>query len=155
MASDKCNTVELEDLQRELLDLTTKTKAQAREIVKLKSTIKGRDARNEDSKDDKLRIQQLEKEINELAGGRFDVDALNKLRDENDQLRESIQQLRSERRKLKKRLESVTNTDDKSGPTGSKSSQVLRERNQALKFEVDKLTKRLQKMESSITRFAI
>ena len=122
MASDKCNSVELEDFQRELLDLTTKSKSQAREIVKLKSTIKGRDARKE------VLIEQLENEINELAGSRFDVDALSKLRDENDQLRESAQQLRSERRKLKKRLESFANTDDTTGPTGSKSSKVLRVR---------------------------
>ena len=78
MASDKCNTVYLEDFQRELLE----TKSQAREMVELKSTIKGRDARKE------VRIEQLENDINELAGGQFDMDA------ENEQLRESVRQLR-------------------------------------------------------------
>ena len=119
------------------LDLTTKTKSQAREIVKLKSTIKGREARKE------VLIEQHENEINELAGSRFDVDALSKLRDENEQLRESAQQLRSERRKLKKRLEYFANTDDTTGPTGSKASKVLRVRK-----KVDKLTKQLQMIES-------
>ena len=117
--------------------MTTKTKSQARESVKPKSTIKGRDARKE------VIIEQLENEINELAGSRFDVDALSKLRDENEQLRESAQQLRSERRKLKKRLEYFANTDDTTGPTGSKASKVLRVRK-----KVDKLTKQLQMIES-------
>ena len=73
-----------------IVGLDNQGETQARAIVKLKSTIKGCDARKE------VRIEQLENEINELAGSRFDVDALSKLRDENEQLRESVQQLRSE-----------------------------------------------------------
>jgi hypothetical protein len=61
-----------------------------------------------------------------------------------------VRDLKLERRQLKDRLDALA-----SDKNHSKSAQVLRERNLVLKEEVEKLTKRLKKMEASITRFAI
>jgi FtsZ-binding cell division protein ZapB len=77
-------------------------------------------------------------------------DDFTQLKEENAQLRETIHDIKIERRQLKERLDALT--QDKSA---SRSSQILRERNNVLKEEVEKLTKRLKKMEASITRFAI
>ena len=65
-------------------------------------------------------------------------------------LRESIRELGVERRSLQEKLEAHL-----AEKATSKSTQVLRERNAALKKEVEKLTKRLKKMEHSMTRFTI
>ena len=94
------------------------------------------------------RISELEEEVRDLQ--HIDRDAVIELKAENMQLRESIRDSKLERRSLKERLESSTQ-----GKSSSKSAQVLRERNASLKHEVEKLTKRLKKMEDSITRFEV
>ena len=140
---------EMQELQDEILDLTTQTKTQAREIQSLKMKIEEHEARKEASMAKaQQRIRELEEETRELQ--HVDRDAVLELKTENMQLRETIREVKLERRSLKERLESFT--QEKST---SKSAQVLRERNSALKEEVEKLTKRLKKMEDSITRFAI
>jgi len=140
---------EIQELQDEILDLTTQTKSQAREIQSLKMKIEEHEARKEASMAKaQQRIRELEEETRELQ--HVDRDAVLELKTENMQLRETIREVKLERRSLKERLESFT--QEKSS---SKSAQVLRERNSALKEEVEKLTKRLKKMEDSITRFAI
>lgn len=145
---------EMDELQAELLDMTMQTKTQAREIQMLKMKIEEYEARKEDSST-KLtrRIQELEAvihELNETARSNASREDVTQLKEENAQLRETIRDVKIERRQLKERFDYLT--QDKSA---SRSSQVLRDRNNALKDEVEKLTKRLKKLESSITRFAI
>ena len=140
---------EIQELQDELLDLTTKAKTQAREIDSLKLKIHEFETRKENiSAAAQKRIAELEETVREK--GHMDRDAVIELKAENMQLRETIREVKLERRSLKERLEALTQNK-----SSSKSAQVLRERNNVLKLEVDKLTKRLKKMEESITRFAI
>ena len=140
---------EMQELQDELLDLTTKTKSQAREIEALKLKIHEFESRKENvAALAQKRIHELEEQVRERE--HMGRDNLIELKAENMQLRETIRDVKLERRSLKERLEALT--QDKST---SKSAQVLRERNNVLKTEVEKLTKRLKKMEDSITRFAI
>jgi chromosome segregation ATPase len=146
---------EMEELQAELLDMTTKTKSQGREIQALKMKLEEYEARKEDvSAKLNRRIRELEDEIRHLNDNARktygDRDSLLQLKSENAQLRETLRDVKIERRNLKEKLDSLT--QDRSS---SHSAQLIRDRNNELQDEVDKLTKRLKKMEASITRFAI
>lgn len=144
---------DMEELQAELIAMTSKTSAQAREIQSLKLKIEEYETRRQDVADKyEARIRDLEDEIAALREDAQQLDPadLENLKSENSRLRETIRNVTMERRALKDRLDSLM-----SDKTSSKSAQVLRDRNNALKEEVEKLTKRLKKMEASITRFAI
>lgn len=144
---------EIEELRDEIMDMTTKAAAQSREIEALKSKLT--DSRNHQDSVLSLRkrIKELEEEIkvtNWASKNQIQQSDLDDLKRENSKLRDCIREVKMDRRALSDRLESLLS--DKSS---SKSSQVLRDRNSALKGEVEKLTSRLKKMEDSITRFAI
>jgi chromosome segregation ATPase len=142
---------EMDELQAELLDMTMQTKTQAREIQMLKSKIEEYENRKEEaSSKAQRRVRELETQITAMKESAAISDDFTQLKEENAQLRETIHDIKIERRQLKERLDALT--QDKSA---SRSSQILRERNNVLKEEVEKLTKRLKKMEASITRFAI
>lgn len=145
--------IEIDELQTELIDLTAKTGSQLREIQVLKMRIEDHEAfKLEREKKHQHRVLGLEEEIRTV---RMDATAaqgedMERLQSENQTLRDSMRIVKCERRALEERLDSIM-----SERSTSKSAQVLRDRNTALKGEVEKLTKRLKKMESSITRFAI
>lgn len=141
---------EMEELQAELIDLTAKTTAQTREIQSLKMKLEDvQGAKKEVEQRLHQRIRELEYEIEEVRIFANKGESGN-LQEENQKLRDAVREYKTERRLLQDRLKGFT--DDK---RSSKSVQVLRERNAQLKAEVEKLTRRLQKMESSITRVAI
>jgi chromosome segregation ATPase len=141
---------DMEELQAELISMTSKTSTQAREIQSLKLKLEEVEARKADlEKKLQNRITELEEEIVDVTRSARPQDA-DHLREENNKLRKALRDVRLERRLLQDRLDSLA-----SDKCNSKSAQVLRERNGALKDEVEKLTKRLKKMEASITRFAI
>lgn len=144
---------DMEELEAELMDLTSRTKSQARDIQLLKNKLEDQHAQKEElSKQQKRRIESLEEELHQVKSkfNKENRDSLTQLKAENKQLRESIRNSKMDKTVLKEKLQNYT--QEKSN---SRSAQVLRERNSALKMEVDKLTKRLKKMEDSITRFAI
>jgi chromosome segregation ATPase len=145
---------DMEDLQAELMETTVKTTTQAREIQSLKMKIGEYEARkDEDEKKVQDRLEELEGEIDstrQSSRNQVSREEFVSLRSENNKLRESIRNVTLERRRLQERLDSLVS--DKSS---SKSVQVLRDRNTTLKKEVEKLTKRLIKMEASITRCAV
>ncbi|GKY93078.1 hypothetical protein MPSEU_000276100 [Mayamaea pseudoterrestris] len=141
---------DMEELQAELIAMTSRTTAQAREIQALKTKIEDTESRKgEYEKKLKSRINELEEEIADVTRNVRSQDVEN-LRGENNKLRDALREIKLERNNLKDRLDALAS--DKSN---SKSAQVLRDRNIVLKEEVEKLTKRLKKMEASITRFAI
>eukprot|EP00977_Amphora_coffeiformis_P029734 scaffold42648_cov137-Amphora_coffeaeformis.AAC.1 len=153
MASTAKND-EFEELQSELIDKTAKNTAQAREIQVLKMKIEEFESVKR-GKEEWLqsRVSEMEQEIehlksiNKKSGSWEDIE---RLRHENIQLKEAVREVKMERRNLQDRVETLV-----SERTSSKSVQILRERNASLKDEVEKLTRRLKKMEESITRFAI
>jgi len=143
---------EMDELQEELLNLTAKTASQTREIQSLKMSLEEHDFRQSEFEKLKERIQELEDEVETTPIERSQISRTDVeiLKAENKMLRESIRDLGVERRSLQEKLEAILATK-----SDSKSAQVLRERNSALKKEVEKLTKRLKKMEHSMTRFTI
>jgi chromosome segregation protein len=145
---------EVDELQGELIDMTAKLASQSREIQTLKMKIEDHDTRK-GLTEQKLRerIQELEDEItdgHQAQRNQVDKQELERFRSDNLKLRESIREVTAERRFLQDKVEQMS-----SERYASKSAQSLRERNNDLKNEVDKLTKRLKKMEKSITRFAV
>ena len=97
------------------------------------------------------KVLELEAQLKVGKGSRSKLsgDELDKLQQENSKLRESLRTVTLERRSLQEKLSSAASDKD------SRSMQVLRERNNALKQEVEKLMKRLKRVEGSITRVAI
>ena len=145
---------ELKEVNDELLNVMAQNKSYAREIHKLKSTIHELETSRggPDSTSYQRRIQELEDEIMALDSElrqQTDRDSVCKLKNENSQLREFVRELKLERRQLREKC------DTGSEKGGSKSSQMLREKNAKLKQEVERLTRRLRKLEDSITRVAV
>lgn len=145
---------EVHELQAEIIDLSTKTKSQEREIQTLKMRIDDSEKQIDGASSKYIqRIKDLEDEmcaVKTSSDNMVEPEALTLMKSENMKLREYVRELKLERRSLNERLEVLM-----SERNGSKSSQVLQKRNIALKEEVEKLTKRLKKLEASITRFAI
>jgi chromosome segregation ATPase len=141
----------IEELKDELMDVATKAKAQAREVEAMKRKLGERNS--ESASILKSRIKDLEEELKVVNWAsrnqvhQSDIDALKK---ENTKFRECMCELKLDRKALQDRLDSMI-----SSKSSSRSSQVLRDRNSALKEQVEKLTKRLRRMEDSMTRFAI
>jgi chromosome segregation ATPase len=144
---------DFDELQAELLDTTAKSTSQAREIQALKMKIEELDGIKM-GKAERLqgRVDELEELIEDLKTAKASStrEDIERVRRENHQLKESIRQVKMERRSLQERVESLV-----SEKSSSKSVQILRDRNASLKEEVEKMTRRLKKMEESITRFAI
>jgi DNA repair exonuclease SbcCD ATPase subunit len=145
---------EMEDLQVELMEATTKTTAQAREIQSLKLKIDNFEFRKTElERKQQDRLRELEDEVDstrEASKSLVSRQEFDDLRADNNNLRDSVRNVTAERRRLEERLDA--HVSDKSS---SKSVTVLRDRNAALKKEVEKLTKRLKRMEAGITRCAV
>jgi chromosome segregation ATPase len=144
---------EMDQLQEELMALTAKTAAQTREIQSLKMQVEEHDFRKSEFERLKERIEELEEELRKAptrTAGYVNRSDMTILKAENTMLRESIRDLSIERRNLQEKLDALL-----AEKASSKSTQVLRERNAVLKKEVERLTKRLKKMEHSMTRFTI
>lgn len=143
---------EIEELQCELMDVMTTSKSQEREIESLKRKLD--EVRNTEMDNGlKRRLKELEEELKFLkanARNSSQQEDLENLTTENSKLRDVVRELKLERGVLQDRLDTLLVER-----SSSKSAQVLRDRNAALKQEVEKLTKKLKKMEESITRFAI
>jgi chromosome segregation ATPase len=145
---------DMEDLQVELMEATVKTTQQTREIQTLKAKIESFESRKGDL-DKKLqgRLKELEDEVNstrQASNSQVSRQEFDGLKADNNDLRDSVRNVSVERRRLQERLDALV-----SDKTSSKSVTVLRDRNTALKKEVEKLTKRLKKMEAGITRCAV
>ena len=144
---------EFEELQAELLDMTTRTKTQGREIQVLQMKLQDHEYRKEEvGSSYQRKIRELEDEIRQLNETARkisnDRDGVLQLKSENAQLRETLRDVKIDRRHIKDKLD--TFLQDKTSI--SRSSQLLRDRNNELQVEVEKLAKRLKKMESSLSR---
>jgi len=145
---------EMEELQNEVMEMSIKTTSQAREIQTLKMKIEEHEFRSEELGQLRFRCKELENELRKNEIQRHNSDHIadsHNLRQENNRLRETVRNISLERQSLQHKLETIV--ADKSA--SSKSAHVLRDRNAALRKEVEKLSKRLKKMEANMTRFTI
>eukprot|EP00980_Cylindrotheca_fusiformis_P007843 scaffold1669_cov129-Cylindrotheca_fusiformis.AAC.54 len=121
---------EIEELQSELMQMKFQASEKSREVESLKAELQRRDfgPQNIDRGDDgEAMSRQLEKE--------------------NGSLRQKLAEASAERNAAEAKLKQFINDKGSS----SKSVQILRERNAALKFEVEKLTKRLSRIGDAVS----
>lgn len=136
---------EIDELQGELMEMSTRTANQTREVQTLKIQLEESSYRKDEM--DRLRakvtdlVDQLASRKQSPAHHESDTSTLEM---EVSTLREKLRQATTERQVAEDKLREYV--ADKGGT--SKSVQILRERNAALKNEVEKLTKKLRKVVS-------
>lgn len=133
---------EIDELQTELMEMSTRAANQAREVQTLKVQLEESSYRRDEMERLRLRVRELSEQLVAHGSARVDDERTTELQLENSELR---QRLRDTSLALKGAEEKMRDlVSDKGG--SSKSMQVLRERNASLKFEVEKLTKKLRKL---------
>jgi chromosome segregation ATPase len=131
--------VEIDELHEELMAKTAIAAAQAREINSLMVQVENQKDASEELEYLRMKLRDLEKRSNESGMSRDEMD---KLWAENQRLNDSLRKMSLERRALQEKLSAVM-----SEKSASKSVQVLRERNTALKKEVERLSRRVRQSE--------
>lgn len=135
----KTRRAEIDELQSELMEMSTRTANQAREVQTLKLQLEESKYRKDEMDRLRARVTDLG---DQLASRRHSCGVDNSaLEVEISELRERLLEATAERQIAEDKLRDYV--ADKGG--SSKSIQVLRERNAALKYEVEKLTKKLKK----------
>ena len=130
--------VEIDELHEELMQKTAAAAAQAREIESLMMQVEKQKDANEELEYLRFKVRDLENRSN--AGmSKLEMD---KMMADNQKLNESLRRMTIERRALQEKLTAVL-----SEKTSSKSVQVLRDRNSALKMEVERLSRRVRRSE--------
>jgi len=143
---------EVDDLQSELMEMNTRLANQAREISTLKSRL-------EESQYEMKEMSSLRASVAELShqlvtkNKREDTFETSSLELENNELRRRLKEESAERWIAHDKLQKYIAERGIGGP--SRPVQVLRERNAALKFEVEKLTKKLKKTSEKVSETSI
>ncbi|KAG7349544.1 hypothetical protein IV203_012141 [Nitzschia inconspicua] len=133
---------EIDDLQKELMEMSTRSANQTREVQTLKLQLQESGYR----KDEMDRLRARVTELGDLLNGQKERKGsdVSSLEIENNDLRKKLRDIAAERQIAEDKLRDYV--DDK---RESKQVQVLRERNAALKHEVEKLTKKIKKLTES------
>jgi chromosome segregation ATPase len=133
---------ELEELQIELMEMSTKAAEQSRQVQQLKSHIDDSGFRQEEVERLRAQVRDLGEQFAEREDSH--VHEKTDLEIECNNLRQKLHAVSLQRKTAEEKLSLVV--ADQAEQASSKSAQVLRERNAALKFEVEKLTRKLRKM---------
>jgi DNA repair exonuclease SbcCD ATPase subunit len=132
---------EIDELQSELMGMSTRAANQAREVQSFKLQIEESSYRKEEIERLRSRVRDLTDQLSSRDGTRMHERTA--LEVENSELRQRLRQASLERQSVEDKMREYV-SEQKGG--SSRSVQVLRERNAALKFEVEKLTKKLRKV---------
>lgn len=138
---------EIDDLQAELVECTTQNSEYQRSLQALKMQVEHQEDTSAEVDVLRKRVKELERNPHRTISHRMELEEVMK---ENESLRQSVRQLTVERRSFQEKLS--TSLADKGS---SRSMKVIRDRNEALKKEVERLSKRLKNLESSITRVSV
>ena len=143
---------ELDELQSELMEKTSALKDMSRRCQSLEMQVE----HHREHTDELARMRDRVKELEAETGARGAATAklqqveLDEMRHENTRLRDSVRNITLERRALQEKLNTVVTQK-----TSTRSTQVLRERNDKLKKEVERLNKKIDRLEGNVTRIAI
>lgn len=130
--------IEIDELHEELMKKTAEAASQAREIESLAIQVEKQKDTTEELEYLRFKVRDLERKTN--VG--MSKQELDKLMAENHKLNENLRKMVMERRALQEKLQAVM-----SEKSSSKSVQVLRDRNAALKQEVERLSRRIRHAE--------
>jgi chromosome segregation ATPase len=134
---------QFDELQSELLQKTAENAQLARDIEKLQMHVKLDEDLSDELEHLREKVKEFEaKQRSSNSGTMKHMESMqvNSLRAENNKLRDTVRQVAMEKQALQTKLNTLI--EDKSE---SKSLQIFRERNDSLKLEVDRLTKKLQR----------
>mmetsp|Transcript_7303 Transcript_7303/g.17888 ORF Transcript_7303/g.17888 Transcript_7303/m.17888 type:complete len:1165 (+) Transcript_7303:582-4076(+) len=153
----KCRRDEIEELQTEFMEMSSKAANQARQVQTLKSQLEESSYRKEEMDRLRARVTELSDEVSSRGGSPRSMSLSSRTSDlsvtdleiENNELRQKLREAVAEKQMAEEKIRDYV--EDKGG--SSKTVQVLRERNTTLKFEVEKLTRKLQKI-SDIRRMS-
>lgn len=130
---------EIDDLQKELMEMSTRSANQTREVQTLKLQLQESGYR----KDEMDRLRARVTELGDMLTGRKERRGsdLSVLEVENSNLRERLRAAVADCQVAEDKLRDYVTEKG-----GSKQLQILRERNSALKHEVEKLTRKMKKL---------
>jgi chromosome segregation ATPase len=140
---------EIDELQSEFMEMSSKAANQAREVQTLKLLLAESDYRKDEMDRLRARVTELSDQVSSRGDNKRSQSTssingdrtLTDLEVENSSLRQKLRKAVSEKQSAEEKLRDYV--ENKEGT--SRTVQVLRERNTALKFEVEKLTRKLQK----------
>lgn len=133
---------EIDELQTELMTMSTRAADQAREVQTLKIKLDESSYRKEEVERLRTRVRELSERLASQSPSRIEGDSDRELVRENDELRQKLREMSISLKATEDKMRAMV--VEKGG--SSKSMQVLRERNATLKFEVEKLTRKLKKL---------
>lgn len=142
---------ELDELQAELVERAAECASLSRHVQSLEMQVENH--REHTDELDRLRKKVRELELNSSPRGsnaHIQKMEYDNVKHENKRLKEQVRNVTLERRALQEKVNAMV--VEKSG---GRSVQVLRERNEKLRREVDRLNKKLEKLEGNVTRIAI
>lgn len=142
---------ELEEVQSELMERTAETQALQRAVQSLEMQV-------EHHTDSSRELEQLHARVRELESQKAPTGTakhkqefeLERLEEQNRKLKDQVRNVTFERRSLQEKLNKVV-----AGQNEERTTNVLRERNEKLRREVERLNRKLQRKEGSISRIAI
>jgi len=137
--------IQFDELQAELLQATAMNAKLARDVEKLKLQIHNDEAVIEELEHLREKVKCLEgkqRPSNSATLKFMENIQLDDLKAENERLRESLRQTSMDRRLLQDKINGMITEKNE-----SRAVQVLRERNEQLKYEVEKLSKKLSKLD--------
>jgi len=134
--------IEIDELHEELMQKTALAASQAREIDSLVVQVERQKDATEELEYLRFKVRDLERKSN--VG--MSKPELDRVVADNQKLNESLRKMTMERRALQEKLTAVM-----SEKSSSKSVQVLRDRNSALKKEVERLSRRVRHAERQVS----
>uniref|UniRef100_A0A7S1DC13 Uncharacterized protein n=1 Tax=Cyclophora tenuis TaxID=216820 RepID=A0A7S1DC13_CYCTE len=142
---------ELDELQADLMAKTAACTDLSRQVQSLEMQVENHKQHTDELKALRNRVSELESQATP-RGSNVHIQKMefDEMKFENKKLRDQVRNVTLERRALQEKLNSVV-AEKSSG----RSVQVLRDRNEKLKREVERLNKRLEKLEGNVTRIAI
>jgi len=144
---------ELEELQAEVMEKTSRNTAMAREIQKLEMQVEHHHDQSRDIERLRRQVTDLQKRLESQPTGtkaQLKQIELERIQRENCELRESLRNTGIEKRAIQDKLSRTLETQSE-----DRSVQILRHRNEKLRKEVERLTRKLEKLVGSVERIAI
>jgi chromosome segregation ATPase len=145
---------EIDELQTELMEMSTRSANQTREVQTLKLQLEESQYRKEEMDRLRMRVTELGDQLASRSVGsstRLGDDSTTFLEVENNELRKKLRDAVVDRQVVEDKLrEYVSDKGD-----SSKQVQILRERNAALKNEVEKLTTKMKKLTDKFRPFIV
>lgn len=142
---------ELEEVQSELMEKSAETQALQRAVQSLEMQVEHHTDSSRELEQLRTRVRELESQKAPTGTAKHKQEfELERLEELNSKLKDQVRNVTFERRSLQEKLNKVV-----AGKNEERTTNVLRERNEKLRREVERLNRKLQRKEGNISRIAI